>query len=379
MMLFKLPDLGEGLPDAEIVQWHVQEGDIVKTDQPIVAMETAKAIVEVPSPYCGRIVKLYGQPGDIIPTGNPLVEFESTEKISDNSAQNIQEKRPDTGTVVGKVEVGHEVFSEVPTSVGRGGIGVKVLPAIRALAKKLNVDLTRIHPTGQNGMITQDDVKQAHLVFSDAPALEPLHGVRRAMALAMQQAHAQVVPVSLFDEADITEWSSQTKDYTVRLLQAMVYACQHEPALNAWYDGVSLGRQMLEQIHIGIAMDTPEGLFVPVIHNSQDKTALQLREEVNVLKKQVYDRSILSDKLRGGSITLSNFGKFAGYYASPIVMPPTVSILGVGSVREVVRSVNGQVAIRMILPLSLSFDHRAVTGGEATRFLGLVMEHLAQK
>lgn len=375
MMLFKLPDLGEGLPDAEIVQWHIKEGDIVKTDQPIVSMETAKAIVEVPSPYCGRIVKLYGQPGDVILTGNPLVEFERVEGLIEKT----QEKRLDTGTVVGKVEVGNEVFSEAPTSVGGTLAGVKVLPAVRALAKKLNVDLTRIIPTGQNGMITQEDVKQAQMILSDAGPMELLHGVRRAMALAMQQSHAQVVPVSLFDEADITEWTGENKDYTVRLLQAIVYACQQEPALNAWYDGTALGRRLLKKIHIGIAMDTPEGLFVPVLHNSQDKTASEFRQAVDQLKSQVLNRSILPDQLRGGSITLSNFGKFAGYYASPIVMPPTVSILGVGSVREVVRPVNGQVSIRMVLPLSLSFDHRAVTGGEATRFLGFVMGHLAKK
>lgn len=375
MMLFKLPDLGEGLPDAEIVHWHVKEGDIVKTDQPIVSMETAKAIVEVPSPYCGRIVKLYGQPGDIIPTGNPLIEFEMIE----NQSEKKQEKRPDTGTVVGKLEVSNKIFSERPTSIGDRAEGIKVLPAVRALAKKLDVDLTRVMPTGQNGMITQEDVKHAQMILSDAGPIEPLQGVRRAMALAMQRSHAEVVPVSLFDEADISAWTSDNRDYTVRLLQAMVYACQQEPALNAWYDGVTLGRRLLKKIHIGIAMDTPEGLFVPVLHDSQDKTALELRCAVDQLKSQVHNRSVLPEQFRGGSITLSNFGKFAGYYASPVVMTPTVSILGVGAQREVVRPINGQVEIRTILPLSLSFDHRAVTGGEATRFLGCVIAHLAKK
>lgn len=372
MTLFKLPDLGEGLPDAEIVQWHVKEGDKVKTDQLLVSMETAKAIVEVPSPYCGQILKLYGQKGDVILTGAPLVEFELLDKKSENQPP----KREDTGTVVGKVEVGNGVLLETPSQVSSG---IKVLPAVRALAKKLKVDLTQIKPTGPNGLITQEDVKLAQQMFSQAGPLEPLQGVRKAMALSMQQSHAQVVPVSVFDEADITEWGQDNKDYTVRLLQAIIYACQKEPALNAWFDGVSLGRRVLKEVHIGVAIDTPEGLFVPVIHNAQDKPASDLRQIVDRLKMEVQNRSIAASDLKGGSITLSNFGKFAGYYASPIVIPPTVAILGVGAVREVVRVIEGKIAIRMILPLSLTFDHRAVTGGEATRFLGALLAHLARK
>lgn len=381
MTLFKLPDLGEGLPDAEIVEWHIQEGDFIKVDQLMLAVETAKAIIEVPSPYSGQIIKLYGKKGEIISTGSPLVEF----SLFDQQSENQPEKRDDTGTVVGRVEVGNELLLEAATQITRslGGMegvrNIKVLPAVRALAKKLNVDLAQVQPTGSEGLITREDVIQAEQSLAQAGPVQPLQGTRRTMALMMQRAHAEVVPVCVFDEADITEWSLGHRDYTVRLLQAMVYGCTQEPALNAWYDGASIGRRLLKGVHIGIAMDTSEGLFVPVIHDAQNKTASELRHTIEKLKKQVQERSVSPLELRGNSITLSNFGKFSGQYASPIVMPPTVAILGVGKVREAVRSIGGKILIRMILPLSLTFDHRAVTGGEATRFLGAVMTHLAQK
>lgn len=371
MTIFHLPDLGEGLPDAEISQWHVKEGDRVKVDDPLVAMETAKAVVDVPSPHSGKIVKLHGQKGDIIPTGDPLVEFELVEEKGKKGATESQ----DTGTVVGEIEVGEQVVNEQALPVGNGQQGIKATPAIRALAKKSNVDLSTLTPTGPNGTVTAKDIEHAAQRFVEAGPLEPLRGVRRNMALAMQQSHAQVVPVTIVDDADISQWGSQ-KGFTVRLIQAMVYACQKESALNVWYDGQAMGRRFIKGIHIGLAMDTPDGLFVPVIKNCQDLSATQLESEINTLKQQVRDRSIPPEKLQGNTITLSNFGNFAGRYANPIVVPPTVAILGAGKVREEVVAQNGDPTVKMRLPLSLSFDHRAVTGGEATRFLGHLLEAL---
>ncbi|HKY69282.1 MAG TPA: dihydrolipoamide acetyltransferase family protein [Gammaproteobacteria bacterium] len=364
MKIFNLPDLGEGLADAEIVQWHVKEGEMIKVDQPLVSMETAKAVVEVPAPYSGKITKLYGKKGDIIPTHAPLVEFD------------LGEVRKDPGAVAGKLEVGNEVVGDVLQSVSSKISGVKILPAVRALAKKLNVDLSTLMPTGKDGTITAEDVKSASLSFSEAGPLEPLRGVRRQMALVMQQSHAEVVPVTVLDDADITEWEGK-KDYTIRLLKAMIFAAQKEPALNAWYDGQAMGRRVLHQVHIGIAMDTVDGLFLPVIKNAQEKTREALREELEVLKQEVSSRKIVPAKLQGASIILSNFGKFAGKYANPVVVPPTVAILGVGSLRNELRVIEGEPSVRQILPLSLTFDHRAVTGGEATRFLGHLIESLS--
>lgn len=369
MKIFNLPDLGEGLPDAEIVKWHVAVGDTIKQDEPLVSMETAKAVVEVPSPYSGSILKLHGKAGDIIQTGSPLVEFEAKDSV---------QQRPDTGTVAGKIEVGDKVVTEQATSISKKPGGVKVLPAVRALAKKLNVDLATISPTGPNGTITADDVKKSHQLLSNAGPLQLLKGVRRQMAIAMAQSHAEVVPVTIVEDADISSWV-KTKLFSENVITAMVQAIKKEPALNVWYDGQAMGRRMLSEVHLGLAMDTEDGLFVPVIKNAQDLSKEQIREQINSLKKEVTSRTITPEKLQGATIVLSNFGKFAGRYANPIVIPPMVAILGVGALREEVIAVNGDPSVRSILPLSLTFDHRAVTGGEATRFIGWVKRALEGK
>lgn len=366
MKTFYLPDLGEGLPDAEIVKWHVAEGDAVKEDDALVSMETAKAVVEVPSPFTGKVIKCHGNPGDIIKTGAPLVEFE------------IKEQRKDTGTVAGKIEESDAVIQEAALSISGKASGVKVLPAVRALAKKLNIDLSLVTPTGANNTITADDVKRASEALNQAGPIEPLRGVRRAMAAAMTQSHAEVVPVTIYDDADIHAWAANG-DYTVRMIMAMVKACQTEPALNAWFDGHQLGRRLLKEVHLGLAMDTPDGLFVPVIRDAQNKNANALRDEINQLKQEVQSRTIKPEKLQGATIVLSNFGKFAGRYANPIVVVPTVAILGVGALRKEVVVVNNDPQVHEVLPLSLTFDHRAVTGGEATRFLKVIMDTLKEK
>lgn len=362
MKTFLLPDLGEGLPDGEITEWHVKEGDDIQADSPLVSIETAKAIVEVPSPYTGKIAKLHGKKGDIILTGSPLVDFTVA-------------AREESGTVAGEIKVGHEVMTEQAMSISSRVQGVKVLPAVRALAKKLNVDLASITPTGADNTITADDVKNASELLTNAPPLEPLRGVRRFMATVMAQSHAEVVPVTVVDDADVSAWV-QEKDFTTKVILAIVKACSEESALNAWYDGKAMGRRVFKEVHVGLAIDTIDGLFVPVIRDAQSKTRDQIRSEIETLKNEVRARTIAPSKLQGSTILLSNFGNFAGRYANPIVVPPTVAILGVGSLRKEVLPYEGVPTIRSVLPLSLSFDHRAVTGGEATRFLSLLLRHL---
>lgn len=379
MSIFKLPDLGEGLPDAEINEWHIKEGDVVKTDQPLVSMETAKAVVDVPSPQDGKIIKLYGQAGDIIITGAPLIEFESATKT-----ETIAE---DSGTVVGNIESTGQTVKEdfiIGKQQKKAATGrVKATPAVRALAKKLGVDLADVTPSGANGIVTKQDIEQAgqqtggSAAATNAAGGEPLRGVRRHMATAMAQSHAEVVPVTLFDDADIHAWAKGS-DITARLIQAVIAACLAEPALNALYDGKAMTRYPQADVNLGLAMDTPDGLFVPVIKAAQKKDAAGLRESINTYKQTVRSREVPQDDLKGASITLSNFGNFAGRYASPIVVPPTVAIIGVGKLREDVVADNGKPAVHRIVPLSLTFDHRAVTGGEATRFLGTMIEHLQQ-
>lgn len=377
MTIFKLPDLGEGLTDAEIVEWLVKTGDRVEVDQPLVAVETAKAIVEIPSPQKGTITKLHGNAGDVMKVGVPLIEFDggdiSTAPMP--TASSVAAKRPDTGTVAGRLEETNQVLKESVTIGSGGSSHVKATPAVRALAKKMNVDLGVVPPTGPNDTVTAADVQRAADRLKDAAPLEPLRGVRRTMAKAMALSHAEVVPVTIYEDADIDLWKGQG-DITVRVIRAMIRACQAEPALNSWYDAQAIGRRLLKKIDLGIAVDTEDGLFVPVLRDAADRPFNTLRKDVESIKQGIRDRTIPPADLQGATITLSNFGTFAGRYASPIIVPPSVAILATGKIRQAVVPANNQPAIHWILPLSLSFDHRAVTGGEATRFVGYLVQDL---
>jgi len=373
MRIFKLPDLGEGLQEAEIVNWHVKAGDTIAADQPLLSVETAKAIVEIPSPFGGQIAKLFAQPGDIVHLGAPLVGFEGA-GASD-----------DAGTVVGAVKVGTQVVNEGVTRVGAaglaGGHGIKATPAVRALARKLSVDLSMVTPSGHDGVITATDVQRVATTLADVGAPDVIRGVRRAMAQNMARAQSEVAAATVMDDADLHAWqttgrSSAGHDITIRLVRALVAGVRAEPVLNAWYEGRTGRRHLLERIDVGIAADLPEGLFVPVLRNVGKRDAADLRAGLDRMRADIVARTIAPEEMRGNTITLSNFGMIAGRYAAPIVVPPTVAILGAGRIRDEVVASGGVPAVHRVMPLSLTFDHRVVTGGEAARFLRAVIEDL---
>ncbi|PTR33494.1 pyruvate dehydrogenase E2 component (dihydrolipoamide acetyltransferase) [Luteibacter sp. OK325] len=452
---FYLPDLGEGLPDATVVEWHVKEGDTIKLDAPLVSMETAKAVVDVPSPYSGTVKKLHGAVGDIIETGASLADFEidpnarqraeaestghhhgpkksvgsqapddASKVIASDDGGEIDSdgpapaKREDEGTVVGAMVSGNAVHTEQVSSAG----GVKAVPAVRALAKKMKIDLTRVQPTGAGGVITMNDVKNAaangSAAVGSAPARpaaaqhlaptlpepgpaptrtpvslagkavrtsppgkeamgqpEQLKGVRRNMARVMADAHAQVVPTSIVDDADLHAWIGK-QDITARLIRAVVVACKAVPALNAWFNGKDLTRTLHPHVDIGIAVDTDDGLFVPALRNADVLDGAGIRAAIKRLRSSVEDRSIAASELSGYTISLSNFGMFAGRYATPVVVPPTVAIVGAGKLSHDVVAVMGGIEVHRRMPLSLTFDHRAATGGEAARFLKAMIDDL---
>lgn len=457
---FLLPDLGEGLPDATIVEWLVKPGDTIKLDAPLVSMETAKAVVEVPSPVSGKVLKLAGAAGDIVVTGTMLAEFEidpsmpqraegqdtghhhapppsasaggasapssSAPTSSTETAPATSEaKRDDAGTVVGAMQSSDAVRSEAAVAVG----GVKAMPAVRAMARKLGVDLSRVRATGADGVATMDDVKRAAadgsakvgafpvgapegatniaanpVAPSGAPANslqqrtqlsasgkpmrtqppgvsvsgqpEQLKGVRRNMARVMADAHAKVVPTTLTDDADIHAWA-HGNDMTARLVRAICAAAKAAPALNAWFDGDNLTRTLHPHVDIGIAVDTDDGLFVPALRNADMLDARGVREAIGRLRAQVESRSIPASELSGYTISLSNFGMFAGRYATPVVVPPCVAIVAAGRARHQITPVIGGFESHKVIPLSLTFDHRACTGGEAARFLRAMLDDLA--
>jgi len=364
MKIFELPDLGEGLQEAELVAWRVQPGQTVGVDEPLLEVETAKAVVEIPSPRAGRIEKLFAQKGDIVRVGAPLVGF-------DVGAEELA----DAGSVVGAVETGARVLRDSPVAHGRNHGGVRAAPAVRALAHKLNVDLAMVTPTGPDDVITATDIQRVARILSETAPAEPLRGFRRAMAQSMALAQAEVAAATIVDDADIHAWA-QGADTTIRLIRALVAGCRAEPGLNAWYESGSLARRVLEKIDLGVAVDLPDGLFVPVLRNVGARDGADLRAGLDRLRADVVARKIPPEELRGATITLSNFGMIAGRYAAPIVLPPTVAILGAGRIREHVVPVAGAPAVHRMIPLSLTFDHRVVSGGEAGRFLAAAVADL---
>jgi len=317
--------------------------------------------VEIPSPWSGTIARRFGAKGDLIKVGAALVEYS-------------EETDADTGTIVGEVQR-NEPAREVEAP-GRAK-GLQVLPAIRALARKLDVDLNLVQGSGAGGMITRADVERAARSLTEAGPAEPLKGMRRAMAQRMALAHAQVVPTTVIDEADIDAWSKET-DITIRLVQAMAAACKAEPALNAWYNAEAGERRLLSRVDVGIAVDLEGGLLVPVLRNVGERDSADLRTGLNRMRADAAARSIPPEELRGATITLSNFGMIGGRFASLVVVPPQVAIIGAGRAERRVVVNNDQQVIHRMLPLSLTFDHRAVTGGEAARFLAALKSSLEE-
>jgi pyruvate dehydrogenase E2 component (dihydrolipoamide acetyltransferase) len=389
MKTFKLPDLGEGLQEAEIVEWHVSEGDEIKTDEPMLSVETAKAVVEVPSPYTGRVARLYAGAGDLVEVGKPLIDIDTGEGVVHSDKETPEGE--DTGTVVGSVPTSDEELVETAIAGSRrsrqSSTKVKAAPAVRALAKKLGIDLAGISPSGKGGRVTADDLRDVAAAKPARPATpkvvlppgtpERLRGPRRAMAQSMALSRNEVCPCTIFDDADIHYWS-HGQDITARLLRAIVAGCRAEPALNGFFNGEETSRQLESRVDIAIAVDTPDGLIVPVIRGVEQKTADELRDDLNDLKLKTRDRTVAPEDMKDFTFTLSNFGMMAGRYATPVVVPPTIAILGSGGIRHDVVPVLGGVETHRRIPLSLTFDHRCATGGEACRFLAAVIEDLGR-
>ena len=396
---FKLPDLGEGLTEAEIVEWHVVANEEVKLNQPLVSVETDKAVVEVPSPVSGRIVSLHGEAGDVVPVGDVLVRFDDGTGDAAPAKETAPDTRkaPDAGGkddapgVVGALPASAMVMSDTTRSAAPAPAKqrVKAAPSVRALARELGVDLTQVEGSGPGGRITARDVARAAEAGADAGAESPapsaadqtqgtgekLTGPRRAMFRSMTAAHSEVALCTVMDDADIHDWESP-RDFTPRLIRAMVAGCRAEPRLNGTFDAAAGVLNVSEAVHMGLAMHTPHGLIVATIHNAHGLGLDELRAEVARLKQAGLDRTLKPGEVRGYTITLSNIAGGSSRYATPLMVPPTVGILGSGAAREEVVAVNGEVAIRRMLPLSLTFDHRCVAGADASRFLGAVLADL---
>jgi pyruvate dehydrogenase E2 component (dihydrolipoyllysine-residue acetyltransferase) len=343
---FKLPDLGEGLTEGEVARWLVAEGQEIAEDDPLVEIQTDKATVEILSPYGGTVLKILVGEGELAPVGAELVLIGAAGESFD--------------AVVAAPSGAGAAPAATPTAapVER----VQATPVVRRIAQEHGVDLVAVTGTGPGGRVTEDDVRAA--AGGGEGRREPLRGVRRVIAEHMTRAHREVPPVTWVEECDFEDLALD------RLLPIVVKACAETlveyPELNARLDGDAI--VFLDRYDIGVAVQTEEGLVVPVVRGANEKTIAALASEIAELAEGARAGSLGAAELRNSTFTVSSAGKLAGLFQTPIVNYPEVAILSIGRVapRPVVR--DGEVVVRRTGALALTFDHRVVDGARAAAF-----------
>ncbi len=413
---FKLPDLGEGLTEGEIVEWLVKEGDSIEESQVFVKVETDKAVLEIPSPRKGMVLQIGAAAGDTVQVGQViLVIGEEGEKAKPVAKPKEAEERPSVG-VVGVLEEAPEEVEEkkgkapaeaVPAPPGKR-VEVFAMPAVRRLAREFNVDLTTIKGSGPQGRITKEDVQKAGEKEEEKPPEKAeavktarkydmygyvervaLRGMRKTIARAMVKSKYTAPHVTTNDDADVTRLvalrqkeKGKAAEKGIHLtflpfvIKAVVSGLEEHPYVNASLDDETEEIILKKYFNIGVAVDTKDGLMVPVVKNAKEKSILQLADELTTLSEKARSRSIDLADLKGGTFTITNYGTVGGIYGSPIINYPEVAILGLGKLQDKPMVVEGKIEVRKVLPLSLSFDHRVVDGAEAARFLNTVIDHL---
>ena len=395
---FKLPDLGEGIHEAEILNVRVVPGDSIREGDILLELETDKATVEMPSPFSGVVVEVRVKPGDVVNVGDVLLSFSQD----------------------GKKET---VLEEGDASVPKVSSGiVPASPSTRRLARELQVELAKVTATGPGGRVTAENVRSYAQTRAAGPQIatiagtpppvpvpvrstEPqfestdfgpvervaLRSIRKATARHMAKAWAEIPHVTSQDEVDITDLEAFRERHkhkaaeqgggltlTVLALKALASAIKRYPGFNATLDAESGTLIYKKYVHVGVAVDTPEGLVVPVVRSVDQKSILELAVEVKLLTQRARERKISLEELQGGSITLTNIGHLGGTHFTPIINHPQVAILGMGAARYkpvVKKNASGELAIvpRLMLPLIVAMDHRVIDGADGMRFLNDIM------
>jgi pyruvate dehydrogenase E2 component (dihydrolipoamide acetyltransferase) len=404
---FKFPDIGEGLTEGEIVRWLVKEEDEIKEGDPLVEVETDKALAEIPSPKTGVILKIMAKEKEIVKVGQVIVVIgEKGEALA------VPSPKPKSVGVVGELEEAPEEAPAVtervePVKTSLVSEHALATPVVRALAKELGVDINKVQGTGPEGRVLEKDVRQ----FAEGkqkPVEEarkptkvkkydfygyiehiPLRGVRRSIAKAMVRSKFTAPHVTAMDEADVTAlWKIREKEKKAAekkgikltilpfIIKAVIAGLTEHPSLNATLDEENEEIILKKYFNIGFATDTPEGLMVPVVKNAKEKSIFELAQETAQLAEKARNRTIDLADLKGGTFTITNFGTVRGMYGTPIINYPEVAILGVGRIQDMPVVRDRKVVVRKMIPLSLSFDHRVVDGAGAARFLNTVIARL---
>jgi pyruvate dehydrogenase E2 component (dihydrolipoamide acetyltransferase) len=388
---FKLPDLGEGIAEVELRKWLVAEGDRVAEHQALLEVETDKAVVEVPAPRAGVITGIRRREGESVKVGETLVTIEAaaTEQAA-GRAEGEPVRRPPSVGIVGSLPEAEPESAPPAAGVFEG----LATPLVKKLARDRGIDLNRVQGSGPRGCITPEDLERQPTRTKVAePAGDqerlPLRGLRRTIARNVLTSQRVTAFVSSMEEADLTEISEMRGreqgevesrgthlTYLPFFMKAALHALREHPLLNAAIDDAAEEIVLKKHYHFGIAVDTPEGLMVPVVKDVDRKSIIELAAEIQELGRKAHERTIALEEMKGSSFTITNYGHFGGTFATPIINWPDVAILGFGRIVERPWVHQGQIAIRKIVPLSLTFDHRATDGADAARFLGKVVRYL---
>jgi pyruvate dehydrogenase E2 component (dihydrolipoamide acetyltransferase) len=388
---FRFPDVGEGITEGEIVHWLVKEGDGVKADQTLAEIETDKAIVEMPSPYAGTVLKLHFKEKDIVKVGQVLVTIGEKGEAVPEAGAPAAEKAAAPQAGAGPAPAPAAASGATPP----GGLA-QATPKVRKLAQELGLDLATVQGTGPGGRITEEDlrssmekpaekkleikVKAKYDLYGNLERI-PLRGVRRATAKHMRESLDKAAHVTHFDEADITKLAALREkmraeadakgiklSYLPFIVKAVIEALKLHPTLNAVLDDEEGEIVVRKYYNIGIAVDVPDGLIVPVLKMADQKSVLEIAEEIQSLAKAARERALDLADLKGGTFSITNVGVIGGYAATPIINYPEVAILATMKIDDRARVENGVVVVKKTLPLCLSFDHRVNDGAEAARF-----------
>lgn len=420
---FNFPDLGEGLEEGTILEWYVAEGQQVKEGDPLVQMETDKVVADIPSPRQGVVTLLHGSVGDVIKVGSPLVEIETENGVSLQESfptetekekvttEPVSETDDDAGAVVGTMEVAEkdvilpesiEGIKEGDTSLDTPPRKALATPVARAMAKEMDIDINKVPGSGPSGRVKSEDILNFKKGLSSSVSVPqygtthaedvtylPLTQIRKTIARNMLHAKHNAAHMSVFEEVEISElmavrdrYKQKFADRGVKLtylafiVKAVAMALKKHPQLNSQIDVENSRMIVRNRYHIGIAVDAPDGLMVPVIRDADRQSIFRIAQQIAELADKARKRKLTLDEMKEGSFSVTSFGSIGGIFATPVLNFPQAGILGIGRIMQTPIVKNNEIVIGHIMPLSLTVDHRIVDGGETTRFIYDVMEYL---
>ena len=415
--IFHFPDLGEGLEEGTILEWYVTEGQQVMEGDPLVQMETDKVVADIPSPRKGVIALLHGSAGDVIKVGAPLVEIKTEdadgvqqsgqaeatkEKVT---TEPVSETEEDAGAVVGTMEVAGKDALLPESNEGASEAATRkalATPVARAMAKEMGIDINKVPGSAPSGRVKSEDILNFNAdVAKSVPAKKettaaaedvtylPLTQIRKTIARNMLHAKHNAAHMSVFEEVEISglmqvrsKYKQKFADKGVKLtylpfiVKAVAMALKRHPQLNSQIDMENNRMIIRNRCHIGIAVDAPDGLVVPVVRDADRQSIFRIAQQIGELADKARRRKLTLDEMKEGSFSVTSFGSIGGIYATPVLNYPQAGILGIGRILQTPIVKDNEIVIGHIMPLSLTVDHRIVDGGETTRFIYQVMEYL---